>query len=579
MQPQFWRTNLRLRIGVLAATFLCSAAFLFVRLGHYALWDDEANTALIGQGVWRTGDTSAIIGSNIVAYRGGVELSHLKERYLPPLQYYVAAPFVGLWPRSAWSARCPFALLGFLSILLIFWWAWREQIRPLTLVLTAMAFVGNVSLWLYLRQCRYYSLTIFFSLAIAYLYLSNQQRRRSFPLLALLSLALLASNYLNYAALYGVLAIDWLIFSRKRFPLNWRDALWLFIPQLVVGGCILCIWNPLSTHIFGGTGPGFVDRFRLFWWAWRDLNRCEFGALVLLIAAPVVAMWRKDRLLLRTFVALLAYVLVVVALTPQNPSLQMNPVLQPIRIFDVRYLAPAIPLIIAVEVLTIVGMFRDQHAWLALTLGAIAFGTNVLNGGFLVGNDAIDRPAPLAHSAVLLYANELLFPGTDPYTLVADWINRHVSPGQTILVLPDYMAYPLMFHAPGAIYAWQLPAHPPVQFQHLNPALYYEQTIPDYLICFGPDPFRVLHKIAFPPSSIRARKVATIDFYWHDLFRPEIAWRVFAPVKDFRPQDQAIQIFRLGSDTPLRPSGVPALTIPRVRGSSQNLSASTQQSH
>jgi hypothetical protein len=531
---------------VTAVAIVVCGALLLADLGHYALWDDEANTALIGEGVWRTGDTSAVVGQNLVAYRGGVELTHLKERYLPPLQYYVAAPFVGIWPGNAWAARLPFAGVGLASVLLIFWWVWLEEIKPLTLLLLAMALVGNVSFWLYLRQCRYYSLSVFFSLSIAFCYLSRSPKPRTLWLISLLSIGLLASNYMNYAALYGILIVDWLIWNRHRFAIGVRGVLCLVVPQVVVGALILWTWNPLHKNVFGSTEVSFVDRIRLFWWAWRDLNRCEFAALLLLAAGPIVGYWRGDRRLLRAATALFCYVAIIVLITPQNPALPMNAVLQPIRIFDVRYLAPAIPLMIAVGVLTIADLFRGRNWWPALLLGALAFGTNILQGGRLVGNDALDRPAPLFHSAPLLYAGELMNPPADPYRLAANWINEHVLPGQTVWVLPDYMTYPLMLHAPRAVYAWQLPHDPAAELRGLNPAMYKGRVVPDYLICFGPDALRTVDGARFLTPT-HARNVDTIHFFWHDLYRPELAWRMFGPVTEYQAGLEEIQIFRMRS--------------------------------
>jgi hypothetical protein len=533
---------------VTALAILVCTVLLFTHLGHYALWDDEANTALIGEGVWRTGDTSAVVGQNLVAYQGGAELTHLKERYLPPLQYYVAAPFVGIWPGNALAARFPFALVGLASILLIFWWVWLEEIKPLTLLLTAMALIGNVSLWLYLRQCRYYSLAVFFSLSIAFLYRREKRKPRDFLLISLLSIGLLASNYLNYAALYGILAIDWLIWNRHRLPIRIPDALCLFVPQLFLGGLILWTWNPLHKEVLGNTDVSWFNRLRLFWWAWRDVNRCEFAAIVVLAVAPIIGYWRRDQQLLRATVALFCYVLIIVIITPQNPALPMNAVLHPIRIFDVRYLAPAIPLMIAVGVLTIADLFRGRNWWSAVLLGTLAWGTNILQGGSLVGNDALNRPAPPFHSAVLLYAGELLNPPGDPYTLVASWIDEHLSAGQTVWVLPDYMAYPLMFHAPRAVYAWQLSREPPPELQGLDPAMYKARVIPDYLICFGPDALRTVNGKRFLAPT-HAQNVATIHFFWRDLYRPELAWRMFVPVTDYQPDLESIQIFRLHKPT------------------------------
>ena len=84
---------------------LASALLIFARLGHYALWHDEAGTALSAIGVWRTGDTIAVIDHNIFAYESGKELRNLHLRYMQPLPSYLAAPFVGLMGNSSLGAR------------------------------------------------------------------------------------------------------------------------------------------------------------------------------------------------------------------------------------------------------------------------------------------------------------------------------------------------------------------------------------------------------------------------------------------------------------------------------------------
>ena len=106
-----------------ATTLVIFSLLLFARLGYHPLWDDEANIGLIAQSVWRTGDTGAVVGQNVVACRNGGELRGVKERFMPPFQYYLATPFVAVnshqrlrrdcpllcaaWPRFAsWSGGC-----------------------------------------------------------------------------------------------------------------------------------------------------------------------------------------------------------------------------------------------------------------------------------------------------------------------------------------------------------------------------------------------------------------------------------------------------------------------------------------
>lgn len=63
------------------------AALIFCGLGHYALWDDEAGTALTAKSILRTGDATAWVDDhNIFAYHEGAELRGLKRRHLPALR-------------------------------------------------------------------------------------------------------------------------------------------------------------------------------------------------------------------------------------------------------------------------------------------------------------------------------------------------------------------------------------------------------------------------------------------------------------------------------------------------------------
>ena len=152
------------------------SVFIFSRLGHYALWDDEATTALFAQSVWETGDTYALVDDNLVAYNSGAELNtQLKNRYISPFAFYLAAPFVGTNPGSAFSARLPFAICGILSIGLIILWLWRSSLPVLSWILISMGLLGNVSLILYVKQCRYYAPVILFSVLVVLPILSARE--------------------------------------------------------------------------------------------------------------------------------------------------------------------------------------------------------------------------------------------------------------------------------------------------------------------------------------------------------------------------------------------------------------------
>ena len=135
-------------------TLAIASIFFFARLGHYALWDDEAITALTAQGVLKTGDTSAVLGQNILAYRNGLLLHNMKDRSTPPLQFYVVAPFLAIFGNTALAARLPFAICGLACVALILWWMHRDDASTLMWILMCMGILGNVSLFLFFLQSR-----------------------------------------------------------------------------------------------------------------------------------------------------------------------------------------------------------------------------------------------------------------------------------------------------------------------------------------------------------------------------------------------------------------------------------------
>jgi dolichyl-phosphate-mannose-protein mannosyltransferase len=503
------------RYAIIAIISAGSVALLFARLGHYSLWDDEALTALHAKAVWRSGDTGAVIGPNIVGYRGGRLLHNLHERFTPPLPSYLAAIPVGLSGGTAWAARLPFALCGLACVALIQWWAWRERIHLTTWALLGMAILGNVSFFLYFRQCRYYGPAILLSVALTYLYLHWDSRRWSLVAFALLAACLFATNYMNYAALAACLWFDYMLWGRERHRLRSTDWLWLGASQVVLCGPVFWIWYPLDKPIADYLpGDWLTDRVALLWRNVRDLSRCEFGVAMLLLAAPILHRWVRRDWLVRAPLALGLYVAVVTLISPQP--------VQVTEVADVRYLVPIIPLCMAIGVLSLDAISLKSRR-LALGLGVIAFGTSLLPGGRQWG--------PGQGSTIAEYIRELLQPPGDPYSVAARWINAHVAPGRSVLVLPDFMTYPLMYHAPHAVYAWQFADPPQPQFQGLPPIQFTGQVPPDYIVAFGR--FAMDHESRLSADlKSQYHQISTPNFLCRDLYRPELFLRTFRPVPE-----------------------------------------------
>jgi hypothetical protein len=519
---RFW---LPLSIGVLAVF----SGLLLLRLGHYPFWCDEADTALYARGVARTGDTYAVLGHNIYAFRDGACLVNLRERYEPPAPFYFAAPFVGRDGTGAFWPRFPFAVCGLLSVAFILYWLQRDKATPLLSVLVSLGLLLNVSLVLYFRQCRYYGLAALLSILMAYCYVHWGGRRRMLVGFSALGILLLLTHYLAYAGLMLGVAIDYAIFARRERRLTLRDWAVVLMPQIIASVIVILIWNPLDKNVVEAVPdqPWLTDRLILLWRNLRDVNACEYGVGLLLLAAPLLYFIDRNPWLLRGAVAIVSYAVAVSLFSPQPVALTMGA--------DIRYLSALIPLCIFVGCLAIRTLSGGKW-WIAIPLALVAFGTNVLNQPW--------SPADW-RSTSWQWVAELLTARATATQRTIDWINDNVQSGQSILVQPDALRYPLMYHAPQAVYAWQLMPPPQGQFKDLPPIHFAGLEPPDFIIEFGRrDEVRQVIDAYQKQVQITYTQVGAINVQWDDQIRPEIFGRRFEPVVDFDPAQEGVYIWR-----------------------------------
>jgi hypothetical protein len=461
---------------------LGSLLLLFARLGHYTLWDDEAITAMTARAVWQTGDTSAKVDDhNYLVYRNGLLVRGMKDRYTSPLQFYLIAPFIGLLGESNFVCRLPMALCGLITVLIFIRWLWRCHAPPFIWWAAAIVLLSNASFFLFFRQCRYYGLATMLTAVVAYLYcnrdavtgsedgglkIEDSEKQKSATLasnsrssifhpqssllntaaLAIALAALLAAQYLDYAAVIGCLVMDYLIWGRKN-PFTIRHWLIILLPQAIVGSVVLSIWNPLAAQ----TGNHYhspnwlLDRVFLLWWNWRDMIGSDFVILPLLAACPLLYFKRRSIWLLRAPMAVAVFVTMIALAVPTSLAQAHNA--------EIRYLAPILVPCIAVGVVAVWGLMALKPAQRWLMLG-IAVASEFIQPA--PTNNAGKGGMPVINSTAIMYYHELMVPQVESYAAVIDWINTNVPAGSSIYVQPAYKCYPLMFRASKATYAWQL---------------------------------------------------------------------------------------------------------------------------
>lgn len=386
----------------------------------------------------------------------------------------------------------------------------------------------QVSFFLYFRQARYYSPSLFLFILTVYLYLKGWNRPRTRGWVGLFVALQFLAHPLIFAQTCAILFFDWLIFRRKEYPFERRWLLDVGGPLLLVLSPALFLWNPFLTKSSQYLDEVQIsDRLTLFYWNIRDIFTAEFIPILTILLAPLAFLLIRNKLILRCGLALLVMTLITSLISWQRVA--YSPVA------DVRYIIIAIPIGIALTTIIFSSILpRNVMGWLMIML---LVGTN-LGSGKIIFEGRLN-------SVPLMWWRELVKPNQEPYTPVIEWVRRHVPDKASIWVEPDYMMYPLMFHAPGPTYAWQLTDSNDPQWRGLRNIHFKGRERPDYVILFGPVVAQVRPLLLQMEDANDAYvQVGQINVFWKDLYRPEIFWRTFHSISTLGQANENIYIFQ-----------------------------------
>ncbi len=229
--------------------FLSSAFFMFYNLDGRLLWQDEAQTALIAKTVVEKGLPYGTDGVHSFSQDAGAEYGeNLLWKYHPWLQFYLAAASVSVFGESDFAFRFPFALFGFLTVVLVYFMTLKLTGCRRAALFAAFAAAFSAALILLSRQCRYYSPAIFFSAASIFFYAAAAAEggNRYKILLAVSLFFLFHSMYLNFYILLSALVFHQALFARFK---DKTTAAALLAPLLLS--------LPFSLFIYG-TGQSLI---------------------------------------------------------------------------------------------------------------------------------------------------------------------------------------------------------------------------------------------------------------------------------------------------------------------------------
>lgn len=525
-------------IFLAVAAVVACAALASWGLGEHLFWDDEANTALFAQNLLKYGELTAWDGNNLVGFRAGAELDEdLRNTYMPPLQYYVAAlGFAAAGPGTV-AGRVPFVVAGLLALVFTALWV-RGLTKELPWALPLFLLAVSPAYLLYIRNCRYYALSILFvNAAVFAVFAPPGSRPRSWGT-SLLAFtcggAAFASHYLSAASL--LVALPVLLLTNHLRPGIFARR-WLACAAGVGAAgawMLLTRGNPFEAGVVEPDGHPWISRFAtLALRHLRDLGTFEFAAVALwpALALPLfVPSLKAFKKTARTGLALIAFCavfsLATAAVSPQP--------LDTADVADMRHVVALMPAAAAVTAIAVFLLWRAARGAGAVALVAVVF-TNLPHFGF-----AAPRSERLPNVGVRCtlceYVMEPLRARTTSTEALVEYLGA-LPQGEVVFIYPTFMSYAPMFYLPKLRYACQLTRDKrlrPDLADALPSYLFWEDAQIDVAVVHGPPP-RTLSgplKIKYRGTEYQLGRyeiIDSIDVFPEDRSRPEIPWHTFDP--------------------------------------------------
>jgi hypothetical protein len=437
----------------LAIIAAIGAVLIFTNLGAGYLWADEGDTAVLASNILKFGVPKAWDGVTFVdSDFGARENDQLVMVSSPWVQYYVTAASFLVLGQNTFAARFPFALAGWMSILLIYFIVWQVTANRWAAFSAAVLLVLSVQFLLYSRQSRYYALSMLFTCLLIWTFFQMKSLRESL-LFALLAVLLFHIHPIGIVPV-GVLAVFTLLHRPFAPQRRW---FWVALPGVIV--------FTLPWFAFAHTGytenaalvPSIRDFFARF--AQYLIECASVTPLVGIIVLSAVLLIqcrrgtnslssREQDLLAVTFAVILSYALAM-TLTQRTAALWVT---------GVRYTSAIIPLV-AMAAGILIAKVAHQRAvvWMPI-LFVLAF-TNLgqITPWVLLAdknpdpeNKVVAVHVPqrsidgLIATGTLLFVRDLFLANPGTVAAACEFLRKNAKSRD--VVITNYESEPLYFH-------------------------------------------------------------------------------------------------------------------------------------
>lgn len=415
---------------------ICAGAFLFTKnLGNHYLWQDEAQTALISKTILTEGVPRGTDGKNFFSQEVGAEYGeNFIWKWHTWLPFYFVAGSFQLFGINEFSARLPFALLGIGTVIMTFYFSkalWEDKriaYAASFLLLTCIPFL------LLSRQCRWYSMSTFFSLwaLLAYLKVLENKKHAQWNFV-LASTLLFHTHYVYCAALLATVLLHALIFHRDRLRLTIELAV---IISLLNGPWILWLsgmnYGKRYGHLFFNPKKT-LDFVVIFYFLIAEFLFPVYSLVII----PAVALWNRIKTgaffptirIYRSGLSLLLIFIIVnfVTLAIASPYPY------------IRYLSPTIPILIVLLAVLLVSAAK-LHIIVPITVVALMLFKNFIPDCIY---DLSQDFLPFKHS-IPNFLYELTHDFDGPMEGIANYLNEHAADDDIVLI--TYGDMPLKFY-------------------------------------------------------------------------------------------------------------------------------------